>query len=472
MRRVLMIAYLFPPVGGIGSAGAQRVLKFAKYLPHFDWAPIILTAKEHCYEPYFATDASLLEKVPKDIRIIRTTVIRWLTRVLTLKQRVARILSPVTQPEDPAKPSAQTDRAVSSRKSWYQKAKDTFTDLFEIPDEEMGWMLPAVVSGFIATKRYGIDIIFSTGRPWSSHVIGMVLKFITGKPLVVDFRDPWMTNPFRSDYSAFRNAMEAFLERKVIEHADVVISNTNELQAEFFRRFSSQPKSKFVSLLNGFDPDDYETEQQQDVTPRRCLTITHTGFLYGRRDPKQFLEGLAVTAKRATVDRTKIRVVFAGSIQLPYDLPTHLASMKIDDLVVLQGQVSYQESLAHLRSADLLLLLQPGTSTQVPSKLFEYIAVKKPILAITPTEGATGRIVQDECSGTVVESDNVRQIADEIERAYQNWAAGALVATSEKAHRKYNITNMTGELAKMLTDLSRSHRLSGSTRSSIHRTTV
>src|ERR1041385_4731164 len=80
-----MISYFFPPVGGIGTAGSQRTLKFAKYIQSHDWTPVILTVRESHYESYFELDASLLGKVPSGINIVRTPVIRWLTKLLDRK---------------------------------------------------------------------------------------------------------------------------------------------------------------------------------------------------------------------------------------------------------------------------------------------------------------------------------------------------------------------------------------------------
>ena len=459
LRKVLMIAYFFPPIGGIGSAGSQRVLKFAKYLPDSQWTPVILTVRPEYYESYLSVDPILLEKVPTGMVVVRTRVVRWLTKLLKMKHHLTTLWA--SRPDERAG-AADTKRQSemvkdigddSSRaKSWYQRVKDSITDLFDIPDEEMGWFLPAVAGGWMTMRRERVDVIYSTGRPWTAHLIGLALKLLTGKPLVVDFRDPWITNPFRLQYSWFKEILERNMERTVIEHADVVIANTEELQAEFAVRYSNQPRAKFVSILNGFDPDDYDALPQ--ATPQNSaeyFTVTHTGFLYGKRDPKIFLEAVKMLVNQPCVDRKRFRVRLIGAVALPYNLNDYLFSNKIDDIVQLRDHVPFKDSLEYMRQSTLLLLLQPGTTTQVPSKLFEYIGMRKPILAISPKRGATSSIVRSEGVGEVADPDNTDEIVEALGRLYHQWRSNtSLCATYESAYQKFNVKNMTRQLAEQL----------------------
>jgi glycosyltransferase involved in cell wall biosynthesis len=456
MKRVLMIAYLFPPVGGIGSAGSQRVLKFAKYLMRCQWKPIILTVREQDYESYFALDQSLLKKVPLNLVVIRTSVTRWLSKILQAKQTIRSLFSPIrvtsASSEVPASDRAKDvgdDRPQST--SWYQRLKDSVTDLFELPDEEMGWFIPAFLNGIRAIRRENVDVIYSTGRPWTAHVIGVALKKLTGTPLVVDFRDPWMTNPFRLKYSPLKERLESYLERKVIEEANLVIANTEELKEELLKRFPQQPQHKFVSILNGFDPDDYPVESKAEQAVNGHFTVTHTGFLYGRRDPKMFLEAIKLLMERGAIDHKNFRVRLVGTVELPYNLAQYLSESKLDTVVSLHDQVPYHTSLEYLQHSDLLLLLQPGTKTQVPSKLFEYIGMRKPILAISPRDGATSVLVEREGVGMIADPDKVQEIAESLLCLYRQWSQGLLSnARYECAYKKFNVQRMTADLAGML----------------------
>lgn len=449
MKKVLMIAYFFPPVGGIASAGSQRTLKFAKYLGERGWQPVVLTVREDCYERYFVMDPTLLERVPPDVKIARSSVIRWLTRLLEFKNRGRHIAPPTAA----APASTDTGENDGRNESRLQKLKDAVTGLFEIPDEEIGWLVPGVAAGIRVVRRERVDVLYSTGKPWTAHLVAAALKKLTGRPLVVDFRDPWMTNPFRGEKSPLRDRVEAYLERKVVETADVVVTNTKALRDEFIARFPEAPAAKFVTLLNGFDPDDYDEVSAARPAEARKFTIAHTGFLYGKRDPRGFLEAVSRLIEEGKIAPDALEIVFVGSIELPYDLPSYLRAKRLAGIVRLIDQVPYRESLRHLAQSDALLLLQPGTMTQVPSKLFEYIALGKPILAVSPRDGATSRLVLDESLGRVADADSIEEIATAVEDLYRIWRQGGAVGAANGARSKFDVRNVTAVLAEKFDDL-------------------
>jgi glycosyltransferase involved in cell wall biosynthesis len=451
-KKVLMIAYFFPPVGGIAAAGSQRTLKFAKYLPQYDWEPVILTVRETSYEAYLALDPTLLERVPANTKIIRNTVVRWMTKLLELKNRRRSTEAGQRQAD-----AVCQQNEASNGKSRLQTLKDAVTGLFEIPDGEIGWLVPGVAGGLRAIKREAIDVIYATGKPWTAHLIGAVLKLLTGKPLVVDFRDPWMTNPFREEMSGLRDRVEGYMERKVVETANVVVTNTQALRDEFMARFPREPAAKFIALLNGFDPEDGQVAPNKRVDPE-TFTITHTGFLYGKRDPRLFLDAIALLIETQRVDWRKIRVCLVGSVELPYDLTGYLRARRLAEVIRLVAHVPYQQSLQYLANSDVLLLLQPGTTTQVPSKLFEYVALAKPILAISPGGGATARLVRENSLGTVAEPENMGDIASAVEELYRNWRLGIeAYRTSSDARDQFDVKNVTAMLSRKFNDLVRMH---------------
>jgi glycosyltransferase involved in cell wall biosynthesis len=443
-----MIAYFFPTVGGIVAAGWQRTLKFAKYLLQNRWEPVILTVREGCYESYLTLDPTLLQRVPGEITVVRTGVIRWLTKLLQAKNAFRSKPGGQETKLQPHAGSAQEVEA-SETSGWYQTLKNGFTDLFEIPDAEIGWFLPAFTTGWRVIKSENVDTIYATGKPWTAHLVGVALKKITGKPLVVDFRDPWLTNPFRKAASTFRDRVEAYLERKVIEKADVVITNTLALKEEFVARFPRQAPGKFVALLNGFDPDDFAGAPKTHSHRAKKFTVMHTGFLYGKRDPRLFLEAVRRLVETQRVDSEKMKISLIGSVDLTYDLAEYLRSHRLDEIITLVNHVPYQTSIEYLRDADVLLLLQPGTTTQVPSKLFEYIALGRPILAICPHGGATAQLVVEESLGVTAEADCIEEIASALEALYRDWQHGAKARDGiGQTREKFNVKNLTAILAR------------------------
>jgi glycosyltransferase involved in cell wall biosynthesis len=449
-----MIAYYFPPVGGLGAAGSQRMCRLARYLPLHGWDTSVLTVRETSYEPYLTLDPSLLARLSPDTKVRRTRVIRGLTPLLKLKGRIAGTLRARTR-RRPARPpealtaNGKTDPGAASQ-GRFQALKDAVTDLFEIPDEEAGWLLPAVVAGVSVVRREKIDVLCSSGRPWTAHLIGCALKRLTGRPLITDFRDPWMTNPFRPRYSAVRDKAERWLEGVVIRTADLIVANTSHLREEFSIRFPAA-RRKCVEIGNGFDPEDYRA--LNDRTSAReadgRFRLVHSGFLYGERDPRTFLDALTILKEVHRLDHRQLEVELVGPVGLPYDLGRHVKEHHLDQIVHVRAAVPYQESLEHVAHSDAAILLQPGTMTQVPSKLYEYVGLGKVIFAIAEKDSAVCWLMERHNLGSIADARSPEDIAGKLHAMYGRWkASGEHLVASEAGRDEFDVRRLAGILAE------------------------
>ena len=422
MKKVLLVAYHFPPVGGLGAAGSQRMHKFSKHMPTYGWSPIVLTVKESMYEDYYKIDPSLMDDVSQDLQIVRTRVFHILSPLLRLKGWLMG-RRPESSDTDNSIKTANAAESGSSDKSKYQLFKDTITDMFEIPDEMVGWILPAVFRGARTIRKQNIDMILATGRPWTTLVIGAALKKLTGKPLAVDFRDPWMTNPFRIPHSPFKNGAESKLERWVVRTADLVVANTEHLRDEFVDRFGPEISNKCIAVLNGFDAMEFESiqaEQRADDV-KVSFVLLHSGFLYGKRDPKTVIDAIKSLKDRGDLPAKGFRLDLIGNVELDYDLAGYIRQAGLEQFVSLRGEVSYSESISAVAGCDTALLLQPGTTTQIPSKVFEYIGLSKRILTVAPLDSSVSKLVEENQLGVLADPDDVEGIAKAIYEEFCAW---------------------------------------------------
>lgn len=452
MKKVLIVAYHFPPVGGLGAAGAQRVLKFSRHLSAENWQPYVLTVRDSCYESWLTLDAASLDQVPDTVKVIRTGVFRVLGPILKLKRRL-RPLVRGASPDEEAGRARPASTTADHADSLYQRVKDTFTDLFEIPDEVAGWFVPAVVSGVRTVRREGIDVIFASGRPWTSLVIGAAIKAIVRRPLVVDFRDPWMTNPFRLKYSGIKESAERSLEARVVRSADVIVANTDHLRDEFVARFGSLISEKCVTIINGFDADEFSRIRPatRPESRKEAFVLTHSGFLYGKRDPRTLLEAIRLLRDKGQIREGDFLCNLVGQVELPYDLSDYLRDHELSPFVQLTGQVAYTESLAQVAASDASLLLQPGTHTQIPSKLFEYIGLGQRIVTIAPPGSAVVDLVKANELGRAADPDDVEAIARALIDAMQDWRSrGEDRAIRPGIQARFEIRQCTKRLADEL----------------------
>jgi glycosyltransferase involved in cell wall biosynthesis len=268
---------------------------------------------------------------------------------------------------------------------------------------------------------------------------------------VLDFRDPWVTNPYRSHFHPFRKQVEALLERFVVRRANIIVANTAELKQEFMERYGDLPKGRFHCIYNSLEVSGRPETCASGACSERPhpITLVHSGFLYGLRDPGNFLQALSQTLLREPEWRDRVRLKLVGTTQLSYSLQALLESLKLDDITKVHGQVSHDSCMEHLSRASVLLLFQPGTGTQIPSKLFEYLPLRKPILAIALPGGATSSFVLNESVGLVADCNDVDDIASKLSVVIQQVASGK-TSQSESAYdavlKRYSVEASTGSL--------------------------
>ena len=380
-----------------------------------------------------------------NLPIIRTGVIRILAPLLRFRKFVIRASNQwINAATTKGSPTAGADQVTDEEKPYFQRFKDGVTDLFEIPDEAAGWMLPAIWSGARAIRRNNVAAILATGRPWTTLVIGAVLKQLTGRPLVVDFRDPWMTNPFRIPTSTLKNRIEKWLEQWVVRTSDLIVANTEELREEFIVRFGADIAGKCVAILNGYDDEEFSKIRNEAKGRRQTeeFTLLHSGFLYGKRDPKSLIDAIRVLKDRGLLESEKFRCNLIGSVELSYDLGEYIREQGLEAVVRLGGEVSYAQSISMLATCNLALLLQPGTATQIPSKIFECIGLGKRIVTIANPYSSVAKLVIENELGVVLDPADIEGIADAIESEFRSWnAEDMMVSIDPKIMAKFEVKN-------------------------------
>jgi glycosyltransferase involved in cell wall biosynthesis len=287
--------------------------------------------------------------------------------------------------------------------------------LFETPDAEIGWVVPAVLAARRMVREYHPRLVYSTGPPHSSHLAAVVIKAMSRLPLVLDFRDPWARKAWGGDFK-LRSVIQERLEGLCVRNADHVILNTAQLQRDFLTTYSQEPPDKFTLLPNGYDPElrpriDEFLQRQTNSTTMPVLRLCHPGAVYGERDLRPLVDALA----RLVSAGVAIELDQAGrlsSIQAE-QLGAFLRERDLSDRVRLHGHLSHEKTLEHMAAANVLIVIQPGTSDQIPGKLYEMLMFRKPIVALSD-EGATADVIREFDLGVVVPPTDPEQIAHAI----------------------------------------------------------
>jgi glycosyltransferase involved in cell wall biosynthesis len=385
------------------------VLRLANYLQMHGWATSVLTLDPAFYRHSIQLDDALVRRADPRLTIFRTGACRGLAAIIRWRNQLFR---------------RGVRHTPVDRQGWKAWRRNATTSLFGFPDEEIGWFGHALVRGLRIVRGQRIDVVLSSAPPFTCHLIGHALRSICNVHWVADFRDPWSRAPWGRLGSA---RAHQWLETQVVKRADAVVLNTPELHREFTQWYGSDISRRFHVVTNGYDADIVEPYAKASPSAAPPLILTHAGNLYGARDPMPLLQGLAKCFYEGSVPRNGIRLNLVGKIASVFDVDNVIARLGLSGTVTRTPPVSHDESLRILAASHVLVVIQPDTLLQVPAKLYEYVGLRRPILALAE-DGAVARVVRDGGFGLVASPTNVDSIAEALTDLYRRH--GTLVQTS------------------------------------------
>jgi glycosyltransferase involved in cell wall biosynthesis len=440
-HRILILAYVFPPFGSVGWS--IRAVKFAKYLPALGWHPVVLTiddAQEYETQQKKGS-AELLEDVPQEVKIYRTGS----------GEPAAALLD---KGRDMRRRSLAAGWIVNLLSGLRHFAKSHFL----LPDERITWLPFAVRSGRQIVADEKIDVIFATSPPHSSAITGACLKLLTGKPLVLDFRDDWIDTPWHRAKPKLAQWMERRMERWAVGLADRVVNVTEWSRNAFLARYPEMPETKFVLVPNGYDLEDYAgLEQPVSQSSDDRFVIVHAGSLSEsedwRRSPQGFFEAIQHLCESEPGLREKLTLAFTG--QLPERFRQMAEGYGLAGAVREMGHLPREGFVALLKSADLLLAINyDGAATLIPGKIYEYWMVGRAPILLLSCPGAAESLVSRHKLGMTMQPYDVQGIEQAVRETYRRKVAGDPLRISTEGIAQYERRALTHVLAKTLVDLS------------------
>jgi glycosyltransferase involved in cell wall biosynthesis len=382
MKKVLIITYYWPPSGG---SGVQRWLKFTKYLPKYNWQPIIYTPEN----PYFEVkDQALLNDIPSEAKIWKTPI--W--EPYALKDKLFGKGS-----------ESQSAGVITNKKSLKNKVFNWVRGNVFIPDPKIYWVKPSVKVLLKKMLEEDIHHIITTGPPHSMHLIGLGLK--KAMPIlkwIADFRDPWseldLLNEFQLNNSSMKKHKD--LEREVLQTADVTLT-VSETWVKVLKRLGG---NRVELITNGYDADDFELKSKTNDK----FIIGHYGLLNHLRNPKNLWKSLNSLCEENTEFNGRLEIHLSGNID-------NEVIAEIESYYFLKGKVkqlgylSHAQVLEQYNQVDVLLLLLFNSKSGIgnyPGKIFEYFAAKKTILAFGPISSDAERLIKNTNRGKYFSYDD------------------------------------------------------------------
>jgi glycosyltransferase involved in cell wall biosynthesis len=395
--KVLMIAYHFPPIGG---AGAQRSLKFARYLPECGCQPTVVTGPGSNRGRWTPADPTLSHEVPEEVRVLRV---------------------PGPEPETPG-------RLLGRLRRWL-RLQSVWSD----------WWIAGVRAA--AAAAGDPDVVLSSSSPYDTAEAAARLARALGKPWVAGLRDPWALDEMVVYPSRVHRWLEQRRMRRLLGSAAAIVMNTPEAARQLLEAFPELGDRPVVAIPNGYDAADFAGEAPARDPER--FRIVHTGYLHtelGLQQRRLALlrrllgggsPGVEILPRSHVYLLRAVEQLLERDPSLQERLELHFAGVLSETdralaaqcpVAVLHGYVPHAESIALMRSADLLFLpmqkLPLGRrSSTVPGKTYEYLASGRPILGAVPPGDA--RDLLEQAGHHVCDPDDADAIAERIADALE-----------------------------------------------------
>jgi glycosyltransferase involved in cell wall biosynthesis len=436
VKKVIVIARMFPPFHPVGFS--IRVVKFVKYLPTLGWLPSVLTVadrKESELDPRLGS-ATLLSEIPREVLIHRTRAgapLRFLDKdgAFQEQNRVARLLIKLLR--------------GARRRLIYPLL---------LPDQCIGWLPFALTRGRNIVRTEGIDVILATCPPFSVALIGACLKVLTGKRLLLDFRDDWIdTTEFRAKGS-IRRVIERRMERWSVKVADKIVLVTEASKHGFMERYSQESGNKFVVIPNGCDLEEFAALKSMRVARNYSkFTIVHAGSLIDSGPWTRSAAALFRAVRRVLQQEPelvqRLRLVFAGDFP---ERHRQLADeMGLSGLIEELGHLPHEEVLRVMKSADLLVAIATeGRPTAIPGKIYEYWAVGGPPILLLSGAGAASTLVERNGLGITVDPADVAGIQEAILTVYRKSKSPTPLRVNSAGIEAHDRKALSRQLAHLL----------------------
>lgn len=424
----MIITYYWPPSGG---GGVQRWLKFAKYLPEFGWEPIIFTPENPDFDQ---KDESLLKDIPPDIEVLKFPI--WEPYGIFKKLSGRKELR-------------QGQVLDEGKTTFFGKLAIWVRGNLFIPDPRKFWVKPSVEYLDSILKTNEIKTIITTGPPHSVHLIGLNLRMKNPSiSWVADFRDPWSSWDIldKLRLSSWARRQHRKLESNVFKVSTKVLT-VSESWKEGFKSLGAR---NVEVITNGYDADDIpEPRETSDEKFRVC----HAGMLNELRNPTSLWQVLADLTEEDPQFKSSLRISLVGI--LSRGVTEFIRGvMGGNENLELEGYVAHEEVFSRYNDSAVLLLIlndSKNASGHLPGKLFEYMALGKPILAIGDTNGDAARIIKEYNLGEIANPNDSKAIKSCIQSIYAKWKNGDVSDSKPTDH--FDRRNLTAKLARLLNEL-------------------
>ncbi len=346
MKKVLILAYDFPPYV---SVGGLRPYAWYKYFKEFGLYPVVVTRQ---WDNKYGNELDYIAPSKSTKTIVEETEYGTIIRT-------------------PYKPNLSNRLLLKYGNSKFSLIRKIITAYYEIM--QFFFFIGTKSGLYFGAKDYlknnKVDAIIATGDPYVLFKYASKLSNTYNIPWIADYRDPWVQDK-QNQKSELRFTFEKYLERKFVNKSTGVTS----VSSLFLNLIKSNINSRIPSgiFINGFDENNIQEKALLKNTDD--LIITYAGSLYMWHPLEETIQTINKSLERGV----QIQLRFIGcNHQDRLEKALSQAPLVKQHTQVLP-KLSNKELMQELQKTHLLLLFNDYSISG--TKIYDYLAVKKPVL--------------------------------------------------------------------------------------------
>ncbi|MSM41256.1 MAG: hypothetical protein GJT30_16690 [Geobacter sp.] len=327
-------------------------------------------------------------------------------------------------------------------------------------ESQWSWFFMAYLKGCRIAREKRPLLIYSTGGANSAHFAGYLLAKKFSIPWIAELHDPMIHGDWRGTGTAYKWA--AYLERKICERADAAWWFTEGALAKALARNPTLGNRGYMIIPGVQEPD------FQGVVYRRQEKVHfgHFGSLAETRNLAVFIEALYRLLQDYPEYKRLVQVDIYGA-HLDSLSRKALQQFPLQEVVVehgrlesnpLTGKSGRQQVLEAMRQVDALILLHgsdPFCEEYIPSKLFEYLWSKRPIIGLIWNNQQLTKILQQRGQISLNALD-VKGLKDALYLLLKKWEAGELTDCETLA--PFTVQNAVDKIVEIAASVAREPR--------------
>jgi glycosyltransferase involved in cell wall biosynthesis len=446
--RLLLVSFHFPPAQ---TVGALRWARIAPWIAERGWELDVITA---AHGPLDTAGRARLRALPAGTRIFGVptpqTVVNRLHRAVTT---IARTFTRRGRDDTPVPDWVRSDTPIPSSLPVeeirldlrdYRTLRRAYT-VWILHAQDLAWSRAAAALGLQLAQGAHYMSVVTCGPPHLTHEAGRLLAKRTGRPFIMDLRDPWSIE--RRLPEAYASPLFFSLsrryERRTVAEADLVVTNTHALSDAMQKRY---PPANVLTVMNGFDNEPLPSSGE-----RSCFVVAYAGGIYVDRDPRPLFRAVHQVVKQLRLTPDEFRVEMIGQVGSFGGVPLEVIAREegVERHVRVLPWRPREQVLQFLAQASVVVCLPQDNPYAIPSKVFEYMRFDAWLLVLAESGSPVHELLHD-TDADIVSPRFDREIAEALQRRYRQFRAGGRarpIATDRRFSQEVQVKPLLSAIA-------------------------